>query len=162
MEQNTAAAIDAELAALENSAEPSPVVVAQQEAANEAQHTAEQAHEKAVQEYAEVLQPVLHMGFAVLAPAWEVSPTEAEALSAAYAPLLQKYWPDATSRFGPEITAAVCTAAILAPRFGKPRKLDAAPVDAANDSDGDGAGVPSAQAPQKPGDDVQVTGEVPE
>lgn len=112
--------------------------------------------------YAEVLQPVLFLGFKVIAPAWNVSAEEAETLSGAYAPLLAKYFPEGPDKWGPEIGAALVTAAILGPRLALPRKIAEPEEPAANDPP-EKATQPAKPAPGgKPGDDIQVTGTVPE
>lgn len=75
-------------------------------------------------EWKEIIHPVIHMGFTVLAPNWGVNVDESEALADAYVPVLEKYFPDAGTQFGPEISAALVTMAIIAPRLNKPRKLE--------------------------------------
>ena len=57
--------------------------------------------------------------FALLAPAWEVTAGEVDALADAYAPVVDKYWPGGV---GVEGGALLVTAAVLAPRLGRPRR----------------------------------------
>lgn len=80
----------------------------------------------------ELLFPVIYGGFSILAPAWKVTPEEAQQLAGAYQPLCEKYFPDGPGKWGPEVGAALVTVSILAPRIGKPRKIEA-PAEAAND-----------------------------
>lgn len=86
--------------------------------------TAASEPQSAALEWKEVLQPVLFLGFGVLAPNWGVSAEEIDALTEAYAPVLNKYFPDSTNQFGPEIVALMTTSAIILPRLRTPRKLE--------------------------------------
>jgi hypothetical protein len=72
----------------------------------------------------EILQPVLSMGFGILAPNWQVQPEEVEQLSEVYAALLDKYFPDGMGDYGVEITAVMVTGAIVLPRLKTPRKVE--------------------------------------
>ena len=108
--------------------------------------------------YRELLEPLLYMGFQVLAPNWEISKVEAETLADNYAPLLAKYFPETPDKFGPEITAAFCTVAILGPRLRKPRKLNGPEQPEA----GEISQAPPGAPERAPGDDPQVTAPVPE
>jgi len=64
---------------------------------------------------------VLGMGFAVLAPNWQVRPEEVEQLTEAYSALLAKYCPDGLGEYGVEISAIMITFAVVAPRLKTPR-----------------------------------------
>lgn len=65
--------------------------------------------------------------FDILAPNWKVSQDEKKQLSVVYGALIDKYFPDWATRFGPEIACCVVTGAVFAPRIvGKvPRVLEA-------------------------------------
>ena len=78
------------------------------------------------EEYLELLTHLLGPGFAVMAPGWGVTTQEVETLAGAYSPLLAKYFPDGPGKFGPEISAALVTVAIIAPRLTMPRQLEKA------------------------------------
>lgn len=69
----------------------------------------------------ELLLPVISMAAAGLAPAWKVEPVECEQLAEVYGDLVDKYWPAGVGSFGPELTAAMVTAAVFMPRIGTPR-----------------------------------------
>ena len=71
---------------------------------------------------------VLGMGFAVLAPNWEVKPEEVEQLTEAYTALICKYFPDGLGEYGVEISAVMMTFAVVAPRIGKPRERPKEPA----------------------------------
>ena len=58
--------------------------------------------------------------FDIFAPSWEVSNTEKEQLCAAYAQVIDKYFPDFD--MGCELNAIIITGMIFATRIGKPRK----------------------------------------
>jgi len=64
---------------------------------------------------------VLGMGFAVLAPNWQIRPEEVEQLTDVYSALLSKYCPDGLGNYGVEISALMLTAAVIGPRLGTPR-----------------------------------------
>jgi len=71
---------------------------------------------------AELLQPLLTIGFSLLAPNWQIQQEEIEQLSEAYGALVDKYFPDTgLDRFGPEISAVMVTAMIVMPRAKIPR-----------------------------------------
>tara|TARA_Y100001951_G_C11296191_1_gene275800 strand:- start:4746 stop:5279 length:534 start_codon:yes stop_codon:yes gene_type:complete len=67
--------------------------------------------------------------FAVLAPNWGVQPAEIEQLAAAYAPVIDKWFPGDFA-MGVEMQAVMITAVIIAPRAAVPRN-DAAAARAA-------------------------------
>lgn len=90
--------------------------------------------EPAQPETRQIVQPLLEMGFAVLAPNWGVSQPEIEQLSGAYSDLLDKYFPDGLGDHGLEINAILITGAIVLPRLRMPRKQD---IEAANDANYD-------------------------
>ena len=71
---------------------------------------------------------VLGMGFAVLAPNWEVKQEEVEQLTEAYTALICKYCPDGLGDYGVEISAVMMTFAVVAPRIGKPRERPKQPA----------------------------------
>lgn len=56
----------------------------------------------------------------ILAPAWGITETEKKTLAEAYAPVIDKYWPDLA--VWPEVTAIAVTGIVFAPRIGKPRQ----------------------------------------
>lgn len=72
----------------------------------------------------DILEPVLAMGFGVLAPNWQVQPQEVEQLADVYAQLLDKYFPDGLGDYGVEISAVMVTGAIVLPRLKTPRKVE--------------------------------------
>lgn len=55
----------------------------------------------------------------VIFPAWNVQPAEIALLADAYAPVIDKYFPDG---FGIEVQALVATAIVFGPRLRMPRK----------------------------------------
>lgn len=55
--------------------------------------------------------------FDILAPNWKVGQDEKKQLSDAYGALLDKYFPDWSTRFGPELAAVVVSAAVFGPRL---------------------------------------------
>lgn len=71
---------------------------------------------------AEILAPVLGGLFGILTPAWNVTPGECNELAGAYALVIDKYFPDTV--LGCEITAIICTVAVIGPRIGTPRKIE--------------------------------------
>lgn len=75
-------------------------------------------------ETAEIVQQLLSMGFAVLAPGWNVSEPEVEQLAQAYGPLIDKYFPDGLGDHGLEINAIMITGAVILPRLRMPRKIE--------------------------------------
>lgn len=81
------------------------------------------------------LAPLVSAGFKILAPAWQVTAEESDALADAWAAVLDKYFPDgALLRFGVEVNALLLTLAIFGPRWTLPRKLaDIKPAAAAPD-----------------------------
>lgn len=111
--------MSAELAGIE--AEPGP---SQAEMARQEQN---------FEETKSVLVSVLGPAFALLAPGWGVTKDEVDALSGAYAGVLDKYFPDGLTKFGVEINAFLITAAIIVPRLGMARQV---PEQEAGDHDG--------------------------
>ncbi len=72
---------------------------------------------------------LLGMGFAVLAPNWDVKPDEVEQLTEAYTALLCKYCPDGLGNYGVEISAVMLTFAVVAPRLAIPRNKPTAEAE---------------------------------
>lgn len=71
---------------------------------------------------ADFLEQLLGPTFQVVAPAWNVQPSEVRALSDAYAGVLDKWFPEgAAAAVGPEFAAAMTTLAVFGPRLGTPR-----------------------------------------
>lgn len=58
----------------------------------------------------------------ILAPAWGVTDQEKEMLAGAYAPVIDKYFPDVGMSV--EFSAIAVTAIIFAPRLSMPRKIE--------------------------------------
>jgi hypothetical protein len=83
---------------------------------------------------AEILKPVLGMGFGILAPNWQVSDSEVEQLSECYGQLVDKYFPKGVGNYGLEINAIMLTGAIVLPRLKMPRKAAPQPE---TEKDGD-------------------------
>jgi hypothetical protein len=77
----------------------------------------------------EIIEPILQMGFAILAPAWQVTDPECKELSKCYGALIDKYFPDGVGQYGVEVTAVMTTAAVILPRMKIPRKLEPQPVE---------------------------------
>ncbi|MBT3041992.1 MAG: hypothetical protein KME67_03950 [Candidatus Thiodiazotropha sp. (ex Codakia orbicularis)] len=77
----------------------------------------------------EIIEPILQMGFAVLAPAWQVSDPECKELAKCYGALIDKYFPEGMGQYGVEITAVMTTAAVILPRMKIPRKLEPKPPE---------------------------------
>ena len=55
--------------------------------------------------------------FDILAPNWKVQQSEKKQLADMYGALLDKYFPDWSTRFGPEIGCIVVSAAVFGPRI---------------------------------------------
>jgi hypothetical protein len=70
---------------------------------------------------AEMIRPLISLGFATLAPAWKVSEQEQAGLTEAYAAVIDKYFPGGLN-LGPEMAALLVTAGIVLPRLNMPRK----------------------------------------
>lgn len=72
---------------------------------------------------AEVLQPLLAGGFAVMAPNWDVSPEETEALAEAWGNCLDAFFPslDVDPRVAAVLGAVTTTALVVGPRWHQPR-----------------------------------------
>lgn len=82
---------------------------------------------------AELLANLLQPAFVILAPAWEIKPAESQALAGAWAPVIDKYFPNLS--MGVELQAALVTLAIIGPRLGrapkpKPKQAEAQPEQA--------------------------------
>ena len=73
---------------------------------------------------ADVLGPLIGAAFRIVAPAWGVSEAEARELAGAWAPVLDKYFPDGLV-LSIEFNAVIVTLALIGPRWGKPRQLPA-------------------------------------
>jgi hypothetical protein len=102
-----------------------------QEAANDA-GPVQQPQQQQGPGAAEVLFPILQMGFGVMAPNWNVQDSEVQQLAECYGQLTDKYFPDGLGDYGVEISAVMVTAAIVLPRLKLPRKVE---QKAANDSE---------------------------
>lgn len=113
--------LEAEIAALEREVEKDLAIHELDE-----NREVEQAAESGKDEWKSIFVQLLGPGFAVLAPNWGVQGQEVEALADAYAPLMAKYFPDA-SQVGPEVGAILVTAAVIAPRLSTPRKVEDKP-----------------------------------
>lgn len=74
---------------------------------------------------AQVLEMVIGPAAQILAPNWALTETEVKQLSEAYALVIDKYFPGMA--MGPELSAALVTMVVLAPRIGKPRKSEPEP-----------------------------------
>jgi len=74
----------------------------------------------------DLLQPVLLMGFAVLAPNWQVTQPEVEQLSTAYGALIEKYFPNGKffDEYSVEISAIMVTGMVVVPKMSLPRKTE--------------------------------------
>ena len=108
--------LENEIASLEREIGSDPEIV---ELNDQVEHQAETNSA----EWKTIFTQLLGPGFAILAPAWNVQKSEIEALSEAYAPVMAKYFPD-VSQVGPEISAALVTAAVIVPRLSMPRKVE--------------------------------------
>ena len=108
--------LENEIASLEREIGSDPEIV-------ELNDQVERQAETSSAEWKSIFVQLLTPSFAVLAPNWGVQGQEVEALADAYAPLMAKYFPDA-SQVGPEIGAFLVTAAIIAPRLSIPRKVE--------------------------------------
>ena len=83
----------------------------------------------------QVLEGLIGPAFAVLAPNWKVSHGEVKQLCFAYGLLIDKYFPDSVSKFGPEIMATTLTLAVIGPRIAAkvpPRLEEKKPEAATN------------------------------
>ena len=76
--------------------------------------------------------------FDVLAPAWNVTTEEKQALSKAYGDLIDKYFPDVQT--GPEVGAILVTGMVLAPRIGQPLKNPEHDSEPGREQGGEGPG----------------------
>lgn len=71
----------------------------------------------------EMLAPVIHSAFQILAPNWNVKEKESGQLATVWGAVLDKYFPDGVmNNFGLEIAAISTTAMIVLPRIRTPRK----------------------------------------
>lgn len=82
---------------------------------------------------AEMLMPLVSMGCKVAAPNWQIQKAEVEALAESYGELVDKYFPGGVGEWGPELNAALVTAAIFGPRLGTPRHKQPAKPKADNE-----------------------------
>ena len=71
---------------------------------------------------AEMLAPLLGAAFRLLVPAWGVEEVESRELAAAWAAVLDKYFPGGVP-IGVEVNALIVTLAVFGPRWDKPRRL---------------------------------------
>ena len=69
----------------------------------------------------ELVAPLVSLVCMAVVPAWEISQDEQGALADSYAAVIDKYFPEGIS-MGPELGALLVTAAIIAPRLGRPMK----------------------------------------
>lgn len=83
-----------------------------------------QAEAASTNEWKEILGALLTPTFALVVPAWNLQEEEIDALTDAYSHVLNKYSPGSVSAFGAEISAALVTLAIFAPRIKLPRKKE--------------------------------------
>ena len=111
--------LDVEISVLENEVAADPSI----QAADQQLQTAGDQRVENVQEWKTIIGILLGAGFGIVAPNWNVQKSEVDALSDAYAPLLDKYFPD-ISLMGAEIAAVLTTAAIIVPRLGMDRKIE--------------------------------------
>lgn len=68
-------------------------------------------------ETSELLYPIISSGFDIFASKWKVPDKHKQALAKAYGDLLDKYFPDAGSMFGVELTALTVTGMVVAPHI---------------------------------------------
>jgi len=80
--------------------------------------------EAAAPDTSEIIEPLLQMGFGVLAPNWGVVDDEIHQLAIAYGGLMDKYLPDGVGKYSVEIGAVMVTAAVVLPRLKIPRKAE--------------------------------------
>lgn len=71
-------------------------------------------------ETAQILGALLQPLFAIAAPGWGMQPNECQALADAWAPVVDKYFPDL--QLGVELNAALVTLAVLGPRLRTPAR----------------------------------------
>lgn len=72
----------------------------------------------------ELIYPVLSFACDLGAPNWGIGDAEKKALAESYAAVLDKYLPNVSGHFGVELNALLITAAIFAPRLGKPPRIE--------------------------------------
>lgn len=110
--------LDAEFSALMAEAtDPAAEAQAQQQAEQVAM--VNDAREEFKTLFTAVLSPL----FPVVAPAWQVSNPEVEALAESYAAVAAEYCPEGVGEIGPWAGAAITTLAIFGPRVRMPRHL---------------------------------------
>jgi hypothetical protein len=75
-------------------------------------------------ETSELLYPIISTSFDIFASNWKVPDKHKLALAKAYGDLLDKYFPDAGTFFGAELTALTVTGMVVAPHMfkGEPEK----------------------------------------
>ncbi len=75
-------------------------------------------------ETSELLYPIISTSFDIFASDWKVPDKHKQALAKAYGDLLDKYFPDAGTFFGAELTALTVTGMVVAPHMfkGEPEK----------------------------------------
>lgn len=73
------------------------------------------------QEIIAVLDQVVSMSCAVLAPAWNIQPEETLIVSQAFERVLEKYMPNAKDSFGCEMALVLAVGAMVLPRLSIPR-----------------------------------------
>lgn len=124
-QDDEAARLAADIAALEHSAEPdlSPGEAAALVAGADTppEKSPEQVRAEAKAQYMPLVTAVLTPSAQIICPAWELSGDEISALADSYAECLATYWPemgDMPAWVAPLITTAV----IVGPRLGKPRR----------------------------------------
>ena len=132
--------LGAEIAALEREVQAGAEVVELEQ---------EAARQSGSDEWRDIFAGLLGPGFAVLAPNWNIQTDEVKALADAYAPLMAKYFPDA-SQVGPEIGALFVTVAVIAPRLSTPRKI----IEEKPGPDSPGPGKPGKPKPKASNNNV--------
>ncbi len=79
----------------------------------------------------EILAQLLQPAAMILAPNWNLQAQEIGALADAWAPVIDKYFPD--MNLGVEMSAALVTLAIIGPRLSIPPKLQPVQEDGGGD-----------------------------
>lgn len=103
---------------------------------------------------AEILHPIISLAADKVAPNWNVTEEEKEALAGVYGGLMDKYLPpDLGGQYGPELGALVVTGSILLPRMGTPAQLPPPKEEIQTESR-----PPPEQVPQNP-PPVKTSGE---
>jgi hypothetical protein len=75
---------------------------------------------------ADLLVPAIAAVCALFCPAWALGPDEHKMLADAWAPVVDKWFPDLA--LGPEIAAVLVTCTVLGPKIGTPRRGEAGPA----------------------------------